>query len=64
VTQFSAQLGNVLFPAAAMSDAETIRRRTIAGVRVVCLVLLPMIPVGIVLARYSSPRCWARAGTA
>jgi O-antigen/teichoic acid export membrane protein len=50
VTQFSAQIGNVLFPAAAASDPETIRRRTLAGVRLTCLVLLPMIPVAIVLA--------------
>jgi O-antigen/teichoic acid export membrane protein len=50
VTQFSAQIGNVLFPAAASSDAETIRRRTLSGVRLTCLVLLPLIPVAIVLA--------------
>jgi teichuronic acid exporter len=50
VTQFSAQLGSVLFPAAAASDPVTMRRRTIAGVRMTCLALLPLIPVAIVLA--------------
>jgi O-antigen/teichoic acid export membrane protein len=50
VTQFSAQLGRVLFPAAAASDPATIRRRTVAGVRLTCLVLVPAVPVGIVLA--------------
>jgi O-antigen/teichoic acid export membrane protein len=50
VTQFSAQIGNVLFPAAASSDPETIRRRTLAGVRLTCLVLLPVIPLAVVLA--------------
>jgi O-antigen/teichoic acid export membrane protein len=50
VKQFSAQLGSVLFPAAASSDPETIRRRTVAGVRLTCLVLFPLIPVAIVLA--------------
>jgi O-antigen/teichoic acid export membrane protein len=50
VTQLSAQIGSVLFPAAAASDAETIRRRTIASVRLACLVLLPLIPIAVVLA--------------
>jgi len=50
VSQFSVQLGSVLFPAAAASDAETIRRRTIRGVRLSCLVLFPLIPVAFVLA--------------
>lgn len=50
VTQLSAQVGSVLFPAAASSDAETIRRRTIASVRLACLVLLPLIPIAVVLA--------------
>jgi O-antigen/teichoic acid export membrane protein len=50
VTQLSAQVGSVLFPAAAASDAETIRRRTIASVRLACLVLLPLIPIAVVLA--------------
>jgi O-antigen/teichoic acid export membrane protein len=50
VTQFSAQLGSVLFPASATSDAETIRRRTVAGVRLTCLVLLPLVPIAVVLA--------------
>jgi O-antigen/teichoic acid export membrane protein len=50
VTQFSSQLGRVLFPAAAASDGETMRRRTLAGVRLTCLVLLPLVPVAIVLA--------------
>jgi O-antigen/teichoic acid export membrane protein len=50
VTQVSAQLGSVLFPAAASSDPETIRRRTVAGVRLTCLVLLPLVPVAVVLA--------------
>lgn len=50
VTQFSTQIGRVLFSATASSDAETIRRRTIAGVRLTCLVLFPMIPLAVVLA--------------
>jgi O-antigen/teichoic acid export membrane protein len=50
MTQFSAQLGRVMFPAAASSDAETIRRRTVAAVRLTCLVLFPLIPIAIVLA--------------
>jgi O-antigen/teichoic acid export membrane protein len=50
MTQFSAQLGRVLFPAAVTSDAETIRRRTVAAVRLTCLVLFPLIPIAIVLA--------------
>jgi PST family polysaccharide transporter len=50
MTQFSAQIGSVLFPAAAASDPQTIRRRTIAGVRMTCMVLLPIIPVGVILA--------------
>jgi O-antigen/teichoic acid export membrane protein len=50
VTQFSSQLGAVLFPAAAASDAETRARRTIAGVHAGYLVLVPAIPVAIALA--------------
>ena len=50
VTQFSAQIGSVLFSATAASDPETIRRRTVSGVRLTCLVLLPAVPVAIVLA--------------
>jgi O-antigen/teichoic acid export membrane protein len=50
VTQFSAQLGSVLFPAAAASDPETIRRRTIGGVRLTCIVLLPIVPIAVLLA--------------
>jgi O-antigen/teichoic acid export membrane protein len=50
VTQLSAQVGSVLFPAAAASDAETIRRRTIVSVRLACLLLLPLIPIAVVLA--------------
>jgi O-antigen/teichoic acid export membrane protein len=50
MTQFSAQIGSVLFPAAAASDAETMRGRTIAGVRMTCAVLLPLLPVAWVLA--------------
>jgi PST family polysaccharide transporter len=50
MTQFSAQIGSVLFPATAASDPETIRRRTIAGVRITCLVLLPLLPLAMVLA--------------
>jgi O-antigen/teichoic acid export membrane protein len=50
VTQFAAQIGSVLFPAAATSDAETLLRRTLAGVRITCLVLLPAVPIAIVLA--------------
>ena len=49
-TQFSAQIGSVLFPASAASDPDTIRRRTIVGVRITCAVLLPLIPVAMVLA--------------
>ncbi|MDP9346290.1 MAG: oligosaccharide flippase family protein [Actinomycetota bacterium] len=50
VTQFSMQLGRVLFPAAAASDTETMRRRTLAGVRLTCLALCPLVPAAIVLA--------------
>lgn len=50
VTQFSSQIGHVLFPAAATSGAETMRRRTLGGVRLTCLALLPLTPVAIVLA--------------
>jgi O-antigen/teichoic acid export membrane protein len=50
VKQFSLQIGNVLFPAAAASDAETIRRRTMKGVRLTSLVLFPLIPLAITLA--------------
>jgi O-antigen/teichoic acid export membrane protein len=50
VSQFSAQIGRVLFPAAAASDPETMRRRTLAAVRLTCLVLFPLTPVAIVLA--------------
>jgi PST family polysaccharide transporter len=50
MTQFSAQIGSVLFPAAAASDADTIRGRTISGVRISCAVLLPLLPAAMVLA--------------
>ena len=50
VKQFSAVLGNVLFPAAAASDPETIRRRTVLGVRFTTLVLAPLVPAAVVLA--------------
>ena len=50
VNQFSSQIGRVLFPAAAASDPETMRRRTLAGVRLTCLALLPLTPLAIVLA--------------
>ena len=49
VTQFSSQVGKVLFPAAAASDAETVRRRTLAGVRLASLALLPLTPIAIAL---------------
>lgn len=50
VTQFSAQMGSVLFPAAAASDAGALRRRTLGGARLTCLVFFPLIPVAVVLA--------------
>jgi PST family polysaccharide transporter len=50
VNQFSSQIGRVLFPAAAASDPDTMRRRTLAGVRLSCLVLLPITPPVIVFA--------------
>jgi O-antigen/teichoic acid export membrane protein len=50
VTQFSSQLGSVLFPAAAASDADTRARRTLGGVVVAVIVLAPVIPVTIALA--------------
>ncbi|HEX4527312.1 MAG TPA: oligosaccharide flippase family protein [Gaiellaceae bacterium] len=50
VIQLSAQIGLVLFPASAASDVETVKRRTIAGVRLTCLVLVPLVPVAVVLA--------------
>jgi O-antigen/teichoic acid export membrane protein len=50
MTQFSAQIGSVLFPATAASDGDTIRRRTISGVRITCAILLPCLPVAVVLA--------------
>jgi O-antigen/teichoic acid export membrane protein len=55
MTQFSAQIGSVLFPAAAVSDAATMRARTVAGVRITCLLLLPAIPVAWVLAPIAVP---------
>ena len=55
VTQFSAQIGGVLFSASSASDPETIRRRTISGVRLTCLLLLPVVPVAIVLAPVAIP---------
>lgn len=50
VTQFSAQLGRILFPAVAASDVDTIRRRTVSGVKLTCLLLLPLIPITFVLS--------------
>ena len=50
VTQISAQLGLVLFPAAAASDPDAMRRRTIVGVRLGGLVLLPIVPIALVMA--------------
>jgi O-antigen/teichoic acid export membrane protein len=55
VTQFSSQLGSVLFPAAAASDAGTRSRRTVVAVRLACFVLLPLIPVAIALAAVVVP---------
>jgi O-antigen/teichoic acid export membrane protein len=55
VSQFAAQLGGVLFTAAAASDADTMRRRTIAGVRLTSLLLLPLLPVAFVLAPVAIP---------
>jgi O-antigen/teichoic acid export membrane protein len=63
MTQLSAQLGSVLFPAAASSDPETIRRRTIAGARLTCLVLLPLVPVAVVLAPTLIPAVLGRQWT-
>jgi O-antigen/teichoic acid export membrane protein len=50
VSQISAQLGLVLFPAAAASDPDAIRRRTVLGARLTGLVLLPLLPIAFVLA--------------
>jgi O-antigen/teichoic acid export membrane protein len=50
VIMLSAQLGLVLFPASAASDHDTRQRRTIAGVRLISLVLIPFVPIAIVLA--------------
>jgi PST family polysaccharide transporter len=55
MSQFSAQVGSVLFPAAAASDPQTMRARTVAGVRIACLLLLPVIPVAMVLAPLAIP---------
>jgi len=51
LTQFTWQIGRVLFPAAAAApDLETIRRRTLQIIRFCSLVLLPLLPPAIVLA--------------
>jgi PST family polysaccharide transporter len=55
VSQFSAQIGGVLLSAAATSDSETLLRRTLGGVRLTLLVLLPVLPVAIVLAPVAIP---------
>lgn len=51
LTQFSWQLGTVLFPAAAAThDVEMVGRRTVAVIRILGLMLLPLVPPAIVLA--------------
>jgi O-antigen/teichoic acid export membrane protein len=50
LSQIFVQLGLVLFPAAAASDPDAMRRRTILGVRLTGLVLLPLLPAAFVLA--------------
>ena len=50
VQHFSAQVGKVLFAAAAASELTASGARTVAATRLMALVLLPMLPVAIVLA--------------
>jgi O-antigen/teichoic acid export membrane protein len=50
VSQISTQLGPVLLPAAAASEPDAMRRRTIVGVRLGGLVLLPVVLIALVLA--------------
>jgi lipopolysaccharide exporter len=50
VSQVATQLGLVLFPAAAASEPDAMRRRTIRGARLTGLALLPLVPVAFVLA--------------
>ena len=51
LTQFSWQLGGVLFPAAAAtSSLETVGRRAVQVVRVMGLILFPVVPAAIALA--------------
>jgi O-antigen/teichoic acid export membrane protein len=48
--QFSSEVGRVLFAAAAASDLESSGARTVHAVRLMSILLLPLLPVGIVLA--------------
>ncbi len=51
LTQFSWQVGGVLFPAtAATDDLETVARRTVTAARFVALILFPLLPPALVLA--------------
>ena len=51
LTQFSWQVGGVLFPAtAATHDLETVARRTVTAARLVALILFPLLPPALVLA--------------
>ncbi len=64
LTQFSWQLGGVLFPAvAATRDRETVARRTVKTARLVGLVLLPLVPPAIVLAPVVLPAVFGREWT-
>jgi O-antigen/teichoic acid export membrane protein len=50
VEHFSAQVGKVLFAAAAASGPATSGARTVAATRLMAVLLLPLVPVAIVLA--------------
>jgi PST family polysaccharide transporter len=58
LTNFSWRLGMVLMPAAAATaDPEILARRTVAAVRVMALLLLPLVPPAVILAPLVLP--WA-----
>jgi O-antigen/teichoic acid export membrane protein len=50
LTNFSWKLGTVLFPAAAATDLEAVRRQTLRTLRLLSLILLPLLPPAIALA--------------
>jgi O-antigen/teichoic acid export membrane protein len=50
VTHFSTEVGKVLFAAAAASDRDSSRERTLRVVRIMALLLMPLLPAAITLA--------------